>query len=338
MAAHTSNGIMGRRIKIIMTMRGGDMAGKRGEQARAWIVRLASGTMSADELDELESWTAADPRNRAAFLHERQSWQDLDLLAEAFGAHPHSGPIRCVRSRARRWVSTLVPLAAAVAIAWLAGPTAYVTFRADAISAPGEIRQIALADGSQAVLDSDSAIAIDYDAKGRTLRLLKGRAWFSVRHGDARPFLVQSAGGTVRDIGTAFEVDNTEPNSRVGVTAGAVALEGGRPLVLHAGERAQFGPDGQAERLAALPVDRIGNWRAGELLLRQVPLEQAIRAVARYRRAPVFVLSDLADMEPVSASFRTDRPEEALDTLAAMRGLQLASLPGGVLFLRRAAN
>ncbi|WP_226636489.1 FecR family protein [Novosphingobium profundi] len=338
MAVHTSNGIMGRRNKIIMTMRGGDMAGKRAEQARAWIVRLASGTMSADELDQLESWTATDPRNRAAFLHERQSWQDLDLLADAFGPPPHVLPIRRVRSQARRWVSTLVPVAAAVAIAWLAGPTAYVRLWADAISAPGEIRRVALADGSQALLDSDSAIAIDFDAKGRTLRLLKGRAWFSVRHGDARPFLVESAGGTVRDIGTAFEVDDTEANSRVGVTAGAVALEGGSPLILHAGQRAQFGPDGRAERLVALPVDRIGNWREGELLLRQVPLEKAIRAVARYRRAPVFILSDLADMKPVSASFRTDRPEEALDTLAAMRGLQLASLPGGVLFLRRAAD
>ncbi|PNU02280.1 hypothetical protein A8V01_10070 [Novosphingobium guangzhouense] len=321
-----------------MTVQGNDTAETRGERARAWVVRLASGDMTAAELDELSHWSAADPRNRAAFLHERQCWQDLASLESAFAADPEVGVVPGARSAKWGRGSVLFSAAAAVAIVWLAGPAAYVWLNADAISAPGEIRHVALRDGSQAVLDSDSAISIDYGRGGRKIRLLKGRAWFTVRHGDTRPFRVDTAGGTVRDIGTAFEVDDTEAYSRVGVTEGAVALESNRPLVLHAGQRARFGAGGQAVLLNGLPVDRIGTWRRGELLLRQVSLETAIRAVARYRRAPVFILANLADSKPISASFRTDRPDEALDTLAAMRGLELARLPGGVLLLRRATR
>lgn len=321
-----------------MTMQGSTTAGTRGDQARGWVVRLASGSMSAAELEALDRWNAADPRNRAAFLHERQSWQDLDTLEDTFSALPDDASIPRARSVRGRWRTALVATAAALAIAWFGGPAAYIWTRADAASAPGEIRQIALSDGSLAVLDSDSAIAIDYDDAGRKIMLLKGRAWFAVHHGDARPFRVESAGGTVRDVGTAFEVDDTDAFTRIGVTEGAVVLEADKSLVLHAGQRARFDPEGQPIRLTGLPVDRIARWRRGELLLRQVPLETAIRAVARYRRAPVFILGGLAGSKPISASFRTDRPDEALDTLAAMRGLELASLPGGVLLLRRSGD
>ncbi|PZQ53432.1 MAG: iron dicitrate transport regulator FecR [Novosphingobium pentaromativorans] len=318
---------MGGEIRAIMDRQGKDTAEMRGEQAREWLVRLSSGTMSAEELQSLDSWTAADPRNRAAFLHERRTWQDLESLRDAFESAPQTAP--AARSPGNwRWL----PVAAAAALVWFAAPSVWLWARADASTAAGEIREVPLADGSRAVLDSESAIAVDYDDKARSVRLLKGRAWFAVRHGDARPFRVAAADGTVRDIATAFEVDDTSGRTRAGVTEGAIAMGG---LVLHAGEQAQFGADGKATALAAIPAERIAGWRRGELLLREVPLESAIGALARYRRAPVFTMGDLSHEPPISGSFRADRPDEALDTLAAMRGLERLRLPGGVVVLRR---
>ncbi|HUD28456.1 MAG TPA: FecR domain-containing protein [Novosphingobium sp.] len=309
------------------------MTDMRGEQARAWVVRLASGAMSADELRSFDDWAAADPRNRAAFLRERQTWQDLDAVEDVFGSAAEGAP-----SRARRWPSPWLPAAAAALIAWFAVPSAWLWTRSDAATGTGQVREVALADGSRVVLDSDSAIAIDYDDTDRMVRLLKGRAWFAVRHGDARPFRVAAADGVVRDIGTAFEVDDTAPHTRVGVTEGAVQIETGGQLILRVGQRAEFGRAGSAAYLQTLPSDEIGAWRSGELLLREVPLEAAIRAIARYRSGTVFVLGNLAGGPPISGSFRTDRPDEALDTLAAMRGLERAALPGGILLLRPGAR
>lgn len=312
-----------------MGRQGGDTVDMRGEQARAWVVRLASGAMSDADLQSLDRWTAADPRNRAAFLHERRTWQDLAVLESAFADTDKESP-----AKARRWPYRLLPVAAAAALAWFVAPTAWIWARADATTAAGQVREIALADGSRAVLDSDSAITIDYAGDRRTIRLLKGRAWFAVRHGDRRPFRVEAARGVVRDVATAFEVDDTGSQTLVSVTHGAVELESAGHFVLHQGERAAFGPRGTALPMAPLALDRIGSWRRGELLLRGVPLQTAIRAIARYRKAPVIVLASLSDETPISGSFRTDRPDEALDTLAAMRGLELANLPGGIVLLR----
>lgn len=323
-----------------MDRQGSERTEMRGEQARAWVVRLASGTASAGDLQALESWIGADPRNRAAFLRERRTWQDLEALEDAFVVAPEvalDGRAKVPGSRGRNRLSILLPVAAAAAFAWFAAPAAWLWARADASTAAGEIREVPLADGSRVVLDSASAIAVDYDDSGRTIRLLKGRAWFAVRHGDPRPFRVAAAGGAVRDIGTAFEVDDTAAHTRVGVTDGAAELEGAH-LVLRAGQVGEFGADGRARALAALPLEGIAGWRHGELLLREVPLDAAIRTLARYRRAPVLILGSLAGEAPISGSFRTDRPDEALDTLAAMRGLESVRLPGGILLLRRAGG
>ncbi len=312
-----------------MGMQGGHTGDTRGEQARAWVVRLASGAMSDTDMRALDRWTSADPRNRAAFLQERQTWQDLAVLESAFADTGHAP-----RPKGRRWPYRLLPVAAAAAFVWFVGPTAWIWARADATSVAGQIREVALADGSRAVLDSNSAIAIDYAQDRRTIRLLKGRAWFAVRHGDRRPFRVEAADGVVRDVATAFEVDDTGSQTLVSVTQGAVELETGGHFVLHQGERAAFGPNGAALPMGALALDRIGSWRHGELLLREVPLEAAIRTVARYRKAPVIVVGNLSAEKPISGSFRTDRPDEVLNTLAAMRGLEQASLPGGIVLLR----
>lgn len=312
-----------------MTMQGSDPIGTRDETARAWIVRLASGSVSASEMERLEGWMATDPRNRAAFLRERSTWQDLAAIEGAFVSER---PLP--RRRSLRW-PTYLSVAAAAALAWFAVPSTWLWLRADETSARGQVREIALADGSRAVLDSDSAIAVDYGNDGRDVRLLKGRAWFEVKHGDSRPFRVAVDGGSIRDVGTAFEVDGTGGQVGVGVTEGMVELKTGAeaPVLLRAGQRGTLA-DGTAHRVAGLPVDQIAGWRRGELLLRNVPLPDAIEAIARYRPGPVLVLGRLSDRRPVSGSFRTDRPDEALDTLAAMRGLEQSTLPGSILLLR----
>ncbi|RVT94231.1 FecR family protein [Sphingomonas crocodyli] len=230
-------------------------------------------------------------------------------------------------------VATLAVAAAACVM--LVGPQAILRLRADHISPHGEISRVALADGSVAMLDSDSAIAVDYDGSERHVRLLEGRAWFQVRHGDARPFRVAAGDGVTEDVGTAFEVDATGDQVRVGVTEGAVRVSGrqGKALDLRAGDRGGYAGD-----RAAIPIsgdrDDIAGWRRGELLMRSMPLDTAIHAIARYRSAPVFLWGDFAAAAPVSGSFRTDQPEDALATLIVMRGLDQVRLPGGVLILR----
>jgi transmembrane sensor len=306
-----------------------------GAQARRWIARLASRSMSAGDLAGLNDWLDAAPEHRLAFQRERRTWQDLASLEEAFAPATH-GIDHAGGSTRRRLKPVATGLAIAACLALVSAmPAVRIWFEADYASPGTQARSIALADGSRAVLDADTALSVQFDHEERSVVLLKGRAWFDVRHGDARPFRVRAGAGVIEDLGTAFAVELDGPDVDVGVTQGSVRVTGGtgRPVLLTAGGRGRYG-SGAAQRLAAIDPAVIARWREGELLLRAVSVKAAIAHVSRYRAAPVFVWGDLPAAARISGSFRTDRPDDALETLIVMRGLQQMRLPGGIVIVR----
>lgn len=312
-----------------------------GAQARRWIARLASQSTTADDLAGLNDWLDAAPEHRLAFQRERRTWQDLEMLEDAFAPAAEridhaTGPTR----RSSKPVAAGLAIAACLALLATV-PAVRLWFQADYASPGTRARAIVLADGSRAVLDADTALSVDFDHGERSVVLLKGRAWFDVRHGDARPFRVHAGEGMIQDLGTAFAVElDGDGQVEVGVTQGSVRVAGetGGPVQLAAGARAGYGSQGPAQRLAAIDPGLIARWRDGELLLRAVPVAAAIGQISRYRAAPVIVWGDLSAAGPVSGSFRTDRPDDALATLIVMRGLEQMRLPGGIVIVRAPAK
>jgi transmembrane sensor len=299
------------------------------DRAREWVVRLGAGDITRAELASLRDWIAEAPENARAFEQERALWQDLAVIAPAFG---EAAPPR------RRVRQALGGAIAASLLLMASGPQLYLMVRADYRTGTGERQTASLPDGSRVVLDTDSAIALAYDGNERRIDLLRGRAWFDVRHGDARPFRVLAQGGVTRDVGTAFAVERDGDAVDVGVSTGMVRVLApqhlGDGLALKAGERVHYRPGGPAERLAATDSAEIAAWRTGALLLRDMPIARAIHEIGRYRAAPIVTFGDLDAAPPVSGVFRTDQPDDALATIAAMRRLRVYTLPGGILVVR----
>ncbi len=310
------------------------------QAAREWVRLLASGEAAATDLVAIRLWLA-EPAHARAFERERAFWQDLELHGRLFAETAHASPTtrRGLRRFAPRWRPPIGKRAVAGAMAAclalaLAGPDLALRLRADHIAPTGSIRSVTLADGSAAMLDSGSAIAVDYSNEQRRVALLRGRAWFNVKHGDKRPFRVVASGGVTEDIGTAFEVSRDD-RVEVAVSEGSVRVAAGNGALatrLDAGQRARYA-DGAMERIADKRSDRIAAWRNGELLIDNAPLAQAIAEVKRYRSGPVIVLAGLDKAKPVSAVFRTDHPDDALAALAAGANLELTRLPGGAILI-----
>lgn len=307
-------------------------------RAQYWVVRLAAKDIGETELDSLEAWLAADPRHARAFARERALWQDLGALDAPAEPMPVRPAIRFLPPRAatRRSLLRAAPVALAASIAAaLFIPSLVLNLRADHRTAAGEVRSVALPDGTTAVLDSDSAISVSFDGDERVIHLLAGRAWFDVRHGN-RPFLVEALGGETQDIGTGFEVRRDGGAVEVGVTEGSVQVRtpGSRHgPTLHAGDRARYTADGLEMQERGPAVD-IASWRNGELLFEERPVQAVIAEVARYRRAPVWTLGDFSRTPLVSGLFLIERPDEALESIARMRGLRMMTLPGGMVIIR----
>lgn len=311
------------------------------EQAEYWVVRLASGEVSDEELSAFKTWLAVGPAHRAAFDRARGLWKALEGQEATFALRAPKPRRRdrpaWIRRAGRR--EGLAAVAAAAALTLL-GPDALTHIEADHISATGQIQTIALPDGSTAMLDSDSAIAVRFGPAERRIRLLRGQAWFNVRHGDARPFRVAALGGVTRDVGTAFEVSRSTDAVTVAVTQGEVRVassddEDADGESVRALQRVRYPSGGAVERLTSGNKAGIAAWRHGLIVMDGRTVSEAIAEVARYRSGYTFTFADTSAAPKVSGVFRTAAPDEALAALARMAGLHMATLPGGIAILRR---
>lgn len=299
------------------------------QQARDWVLRLASGTMGEQELQAFEQWLAL-PGHRHAFECERMVWRSL-------GARPQTSVV--VQSRRRTPRRRLAVLAAVAMFACaMFAPELLLHMRADYRAIDG-IRQVSLPDGSTAVLDAGAAIAVHYNDEVRRIELLRGRAWFEVTPQRAVPFRITVGDGVVEDISTAFVVSRDEDRVDTAVEQGRVRVAA-RPdqgwMYLQAGQAAGWSKGGVAARGDALPLDRVAAWRRGELLLENAPVAQVLAELGRYRPGHVFVRGDLSALPPINAALRLDQPEQALDALAAGSGLSVTRLPLGIAIVQAA--
>lgn len=252
-----------------------------------------------------------------------------DVLAALPGLTADRQGLRPIAPQRR--LPWLLASAAAVVLMVAAAPHALLLARSDLRSSDAP-RVVQLEDGSTAVLDAGTALAVEFDGQRRHLRLLRGQAWFQVAH-EARPFQVEAAGGQVRDIGTAFSVSMQDTTVVTQVSEGVVDVRPGDGSVqrLHAGQARVFRDGRWLQPLRQADPDAVAPWRRGEVVIDDQPAAQAIADLARYRRAPVWVLGGQGTDVRVSALFHLQQPETAIDSVAAQAGLRVQRLPGGAL-------
>lgn len=304
--------------------------------AQRWVVRLTSGDMTDREMGHFREWVA-DPHNERVFERELAKWRKLGAIRNGLaGMINLPSPAQVLRRRIARWVQTGVVVSSVCLIAFLAGPVVVLHARADHI-AGSQIARVDLPDGSRAVLDAGSAIAVKFANDERRVELLRGRAWFEVAHQSGPAFEVAAAGGVVQDIGTAFEVARDGNHVETAVSQGRVRViaPGQSSIEIGAGQRARFSATSPVAEDPSVPVRRVANWRTGNIVLEGVSVRRAIAEVARYRSAPIWVWGDLDPKAPITVVLRSDRPDAALDALAAAEGLSLTKLPGGPIVVRQ---
>ncbi|MEI9995044.1 MAG: FecR domain-containing protein [Rhizomicrobium sp.] len=295
-------------------------------QARAWLARLTTG--KAADLAAFEAWRA-DPAHAAAFEEERRLWRSLAAHRAAFAAG-----LPAVLPRRRRLWLPIGAMAVTLMLCVLTLGQPLLWLEADRITGPGEIAPVTLPDGSLAMLNTNSALAIDFRSGRRDVALLRGEAWFSVRHNAAHPFRVTAAGGEIRDVGTAFDI-RRDAGGRVtvAVTAGEVAVgNAGIRAHAHAGEILRYGA-GTAPHAGSGNIAALSSWRSGRVVIDGRSLGDAVDELARYRPGVVFLLSSKASQK-VSGNFRISAIDQGLEGLAAARGLTVTYFTPFVVVLR----
>jgi len=320
------------------------------EAAADWAVRLHAGGLSATEQAQLAQWQAADPRHPQALVFARQTWEalgelrlDPELAATAPPRRQVERPAATIpRPRRRRRLvraASAAMLVLAVALGWLQGPQALLYLQADYLTGKGEVRTVQLADGSQVELDSGSAIRLDYSGDKRQVQLLAGSAVFDVAPmagEEKRPFIVQSAGGQTRALGTRFVVGRESAQQAwvgvlqhsVAVSLDAPAQRGASERVLQEGQSVRYDPQSGVVALDGLDLQRATSWRRGVLVFDRQPLGLVVERLNRYRPGRVVLTNSALAQRQVSGVFRLDMLDAALVTLTRELQVQRFDLAG----------
>jgi len=303
----------------------------RMEEAAAWWARFQECEPAADDMAAWLAWMDQEPENAAAFeslnelaLRIRQTRTEAPaVLQPLVEQRPSRGWLRnCVAflssmsfsnaaSLPTRYVLvTCLVAAAGVALLFAGVPRLRLHYASDRpasgqyITPTAGQREVLLEDGSRLVLGGASAIATEFSAKRRMVRLLCGEAYFEVKHEvSGRPFEVDAGFATVRAIGTAFDVRKDDRHVAVTVTEGRVKIERkdgflsglaaaagiARPQIAEAGRAQQVVIEPDATRLAVTTTDpvRVTSWRRGHLEFIDEPLDEVIRSVSRYSVKPL---------------------------------------------------
>lgn len=300
--------------------------------AADWVARHDAG-LTPEEQARFADWLAADPRHQEVFDRWQARWSDLDLLedlrpAGAFASTPDSDLLAPRRKAKRTALLFPLVLAAAAAIALALFISRSTRVRAtDLIAAVDPVIPQArrfLADGSVVDLAAHTSLEVTFAPERRIVRLTRGEAHFSVAKDAQRPFVVEIAGwGTVRAVGTAFDVRLASGQVDVRVTEGTVRIDtlpGPVVPALTAGQRlrAPLPLDAAAMRIEASSVATASpDLRPARYEFEAAPLSRVVAEFNRQAHAPV-VIDDpaLRDLR-VYVSFAPDHLDSFVHLLAA---------------------
>lgn len=303
------------------------------DQAMRWVARIDRAEPSDALAADLEAWLAGDPRRRGAFLRAEAAWRALDRAAVPIDMAQEEDHTDRVEHRSprvsRRWmVAGAGGLAASLAlgIGLFALPDVATT-RID--TARGEIRRVPLDDGSMAVVNTGSRLAVQLRSDQRNVELDSGEAWFQVAKQPTRPFVVSAGDVRVRAVGTAFSVRRHGGGADVQVTEGVVeawvAGNAARPLRIGQGERAFIPTTGGAttSNAAAIEIDRSLAWRTGQIVLEGNTLGEAAAEFNRYNDRQIVIADPGLAAENLVGRFRTNEPEAFVDAVAVTLGARV---------------
>ncbi|WP_299595992.1 FecR family protein [uncultured Microbulbifer sp.] len=331
----------------------------RLDQACAWIARLRSDAISSADRRAFAAWIAESTFNRQAFDEMAELWGDLGVLSHLplDELYPESVPSADHRantgSAPTKSSSSARPAHATTADnsnwnlpQWLMGGSAVAACLGIALwignqwlqqapvqqqmytTAVGETRTVALPDGSDVKLNTNSELIVNFSREERRTQLLRGEAYFDVARQTSRPFTVAAGSANIRVLGTQFNVERNPANTRVSVTGGTVAVSEARTasglqpesIKLTRNQKVSVSRSGLSD-VGRTSAEEALDWTQGQLVFEETPLDEALEELNRYLKVPAAAAPGVSD-QTLSGTFELTDPENTLAAIATALDLE----------------
>lgn len=298
-----------------------------------------SGEATPEELKELEALLASDAHLLARYRVLQQFWNQHDAIApsaveenlqKVLGQLQLSPEENVVPIRRRNWWKRIAVAAsfiiAASAVYWFMSGKE-TTPRVDSLvekhNARGTKSTIELTDGSKIWLNADSKIKYPPVFAGNTREVyLNGEAFFEVAKNPSKPFIIHLANGTVRVLGTSFNVrayDN-EKVVETSVATGKVAFipryqtrrQKQDTLFITPNNKVRYSlEEDQANVLTTVAAEDKA-WTEGRLIFRGATLAEIAVELERYFGKTVVFIDEEARNFRLTGSFQNNSLDEIM--------------------------
>lgn len=306
------------------------------EQAADWLTLLMSGKATDADRRRWQHWRDGHPDHQRAWQHIEAVTGRLKRM-ESHAAYtalsPYAGPEGLRRPGRRKALRLLLWGGIASTSGWLVSGVPIVQqMAADYRTLAGEQRTVTLADGTAVTLNTASAIDVRFDGRRRLLRLVAGEVLIVTGHAlnngaaDPRSFVVETAEGHVRALGTCFTVRQRNDSTQVAVLESAVEITphaaAGEPRLLRAGEQVTFT---RASIDSSQPGDdQAAAWSRGQIVADEMRLGEFLDELGRYRTGIIHCAPAVADLR-FSGVFPLHDTDRILATLPSVLPVQVTS-------------
>lgn len=298
------------------------------DQASEWLTVIMSGEASDEDHNRWLQWRAAHPDHERAWQHVEAVIGKIKVMSPRAAYRvlsPYSdGPRSIGRRKALRamlWTGGILG-----GVGLLASHTdTWQQMAADFSTGTGEQRKLTLNDGTAVTLNTTTSIDVRFDSQQRLVRLVAGELLIATAHAanDSRPFVVETADGRIRALGTRFTVRRRGDSTQVAVLESAVEItpgNGGEPRVLRAGERTSFSRETiDTPEMASAQDDA---WVRGQFLATDMRLGDFVAELSRYRPGLLRCAPEVADLR-VSGVFPLGNTDNILSSLPRVLPVQI---------------
>jgi len=280
-------------------------------QAAAWLRRRYFWDWSQEEQSKLDAWLNETIAHRVAFWRLKAALVRTERLAALRSAEPGKQPAH----RKGVWPIAIRSAGACIVIAAVgfAAASYYQNSLEETYATPvGGREVITLGDGSHVELNTDTVLHARVHANRRTIELVRGEAFFQIRHDSAHPFVVIAGDQHITDLGTKFIVRDDSGKVEVTLVEGRARVDSanaGRAhsAVLMPGDVAVATTGGISitRRTAQDMANQLG-WRNGVLIFRYTTLADAAAQFNRYNSKKLVIADSASARLTIVGTFPVD--------------------------------
>ncbi len=197
-----------------------------------------------------------------------------------------------------------------------------------AVATETTTHQDTLPDGSTAFLNKKTELKFEYNPREKTRKVkLKGEAYFTVKHEEEKPFIIEAEDILVRDIGTEFNLKAypDKDTIEIVVTHGEVQFytKEDPGLNLKAGEKAIYSKRTKEFYRIDKPDTNTLAYKTKVFSFNNTDLRSVVTLLNEVYNSKISLASESLYTCKLTANFKEDNPEIIVEVIAETMGLEL---------------